>query len=162
VLLSVAGHGAAGGQLPGPGPVLLVTAAFSLLCPALTTRRRNFSSLLGVLLLTQFFAHPLFVVLAGHHSSAMIGVNPAMLAGHLLAAALCALLLAHGEDLVWRHCALVASLLFAALLPRFVILPAAAGISRVLFRSTVGVHPWPGIPVLRFAPRRGPPLTVCP
>jgi hypothetical protein len=160
--LSVGGHILAGGALPAPataGTLLGVTAAGSI---ALSGRRWTVSSLVSVLLGVQVVCHlALADNPAGHlanHRHAAHGASASMVAAHVLAAVVTAVLLSRGESWCWRLVALLSrpvhvAALLTAHTPQAVAAPPPA--------PAVG-----SLPVLRSLllgdaqPRRGPPALL--
>ncbi len=134
VALSLAGHVAAGGRSPGTVMVLLLAGVCVLPAVWLTARQRRLPSLVAALGAGEFLLHHAFMALSGTatchvvhgsgHAShaaalhctrmadpaAMSGMaggghlSPPMLLAHVLATIALALLLAHGERVVWSLC----------------------------------------------------------
>jgi hypothetical protein len=106
--LGAGGHGLADGDAPAWSTVLLLAVLLGMLATWLSRARWTFGRLLGLLLLTQTGVHAVLVVTEPfthpghlHHAAeptaTLLPSDPAMLAGHMAAAALTALLLARGE-----------------------------------------------------------------
>ncbi len=160
--LSVSGHILAGGALPAPATaatLLGVTAAGSI---ALSGRRWTVSALVSVLLGVQVVCHlALAGSPAGHlanHRHAAHGASASMVAAHVLAAVVTAVLLSRGESWCWRLVALLSrpvhvAALLTARTPQAFGAPSPA--------PAVG-----SLPVLRSLllgdaqPRRGPPALL--
>ncbi|NED94871.1 hypothetical protein G1H11_06050 [Phytoactinopolyspora alkaliphila] len=99
--MSVGAHVAAGGAVHMSAGVLAGGLALAVICVAAADARRSFGGILGVVLLSQVGLH-LFAGAGGHHADpAGLGLTPAMVAFHGVAAVLVSLVLAHGERLVW-------------------------------------------------------------
>jgi hypothetical protein len=174
--LAATAHTAGGGRLPAV-PVFVLLAALVLLPVTVLARRRlNLASIATVLGAGQLALHAAFTAFPrpadhctttemaahGHHqvagmpdcvagTMAMHAVlpGPGMTAAHLVAVALTALLLAHGETALWRMLAWLAPLAFALhirVLPQW----AAPAPPRMLFISRL--HPCLRIPALRGPP----------
>lgn len=88
------GHHAAGGPLPA-GAVVAVFAGAAVVAWLLSARRVTPGQMIGLLVLCQVGVH------VGTMGDAM-SMGAPMIGSHLLATAVSALALAHGERLVWR------------------------------------------------------------
>jgi hypothetical protein len=107
--LGVAGHAAAGGELPPLAPTALLTFVLAGLGIALADRRRGFGSMLLVVVATQVGMHVLLAALA--HGHGLIPVDTGMVAFHAAAALVTALLLAGAEGSVFALAAVLGWLL---------------------------------------------------
>jgi hypothetical protein len=116
--LALLGHLTAGGSTPTPGTLTMVVLVVWLLSYGLSGRRWTVGPLVAVLLGAQLLFHVVFAdATATHaHFGSLAGdASPArghsallMLAGHLAAALLTALLLRRGEDWLWGLVGLLA------------------------------------------------------
>lgn len=171
--LALLGHVVGGGALPPGVPLAVLGSAGVLVSVALSGRRWTLAPLLTVLLGSQVAAHVLLDSAhpasavpaggAGAHRHALVdhamspGASLTMLAGHVAATALTALLLRRGEAWCWRLAALVAAPVRAARLLTGPVpasdMPSLRGpVDRTLaIFSTL---------LATSQPRRGPPLAV--
>lgn len=85
-------HGAAGGGLPHPATTVVVSSLIGWVATATAHRARGIRGILLFLGAGQLAAHVLLTTLSGHG-----GEGPAMLAGHALATAVTACVLARAE-----------------------------------------------------------------
>lgn len=93
VLLGTAAHVVAGGHAPPIAVAAPLAAVVTLLAVGLSGRRWESSSLLGLFLLAQTGIHVASMSVAPHGSMA----DPAMIASHVLAAAVLVATVLHGE-----------------------------------------------------------------
>ncbi|MGM0931357.1 MAG: hypothetical protein ACQEXN_16840 [Actinomycetota bacterium] len=177
--LAAGAHTAAGGTLPAPTVVLALGALTWLPVMILAGRRLAPATILAVLAGGQLALHQAFELFgtvqcapspvaehtghAGHAGHAAValdcvaashtGNSPGMLAAHLLATALTALMLARGEAALW---------VLAAWLRPLVQLPAvpAAPIAASLPLADQGPLPLHTAYLVTLVPRRGPPVPV--
>lgn len=98
--LAALGHVIGGGMFPHPSTVLAAGALIGFGVAGLARQRRGFWSILGMLTASQLLFHALFS-LSAHHEQLAMG---RMLAFHLVAAALSAVVLTGGERALF-HCA---------------------------------------------------------
>jgi hypothetical protein len=165
--LALGGHVLGGGHASLPAAAALSAAAVTL--SVLWSRRRwTTGALLTVLLVLQLVAHVAFAagtggaaLTAGHTAGAgMVMSGPhdalAMLTGHLLAAAVTAVLLRRGEHWCWRLVDLTAGAVQAVRLLTGVPAPARTA-ARAIQASYVVPRP---AAVPRAHPRRGPPAAL--
>lgn len=94
VTTAALGHHSADGALPAPA-VLAVFGGSASVAWMLTARRVTTGQLIGLLVLCQAGVH-----LAA--SSAEMSMGPGMIAGHVMATAVSALVLARGERFAWQ------------------------------------------------------------
>lgn len=167
--LAATAHVAGGGILPGPELLLALTALTGCAALLLTGRRLSLPVLLAALGSGQFLLHQAFcwfgvetvtVVATGHHQSWVPvalerfhenSAGGVMTAAHVVATAAAALLLAHGENLLWRFWTWwqpLRAVVFASL--RLPVVPRVPTLTAVLV-------PRPSFVVARRVPRRGPP-----
>ncbi|MET1152739.1 hypothetical protein [Arthrobacter sp.] len=178
--LAVAAHTAAGGTLPHPAVVLALAMLTWLPVMILAGRRLAPATILAVLAGGQLALHQAFELFgtvhctpsgvaehaahaehAGHAAvaldcvaaSAHTGNSPGMLAAHLLATALTALMLARGEAALWA---------LAAWLRPLVQLPAVptAPVAASLPLADQGPLPLHTAYLVILLPQRGPPVPV--
>jgi hypothetical protein len=177
--LAAAAHSAAGGTLPPPAVVLALAALTWLPVMILAGRRLAPVTILAVLAGGQLALHHAFELFgtvrclpsgvsehvghAGHAGHAAValdcaaaphaGDSPGMLAAHLLATALTALMLARGEAALWA---------LAAWLRPLVQLPAvsAAPVRTSLPLADQGPVPLHTAYLITLVPLRGPPVPV--
>lgn len=158
--LAALGHLAGGGRVPDLSALLTTTAVIAPVAGTLARRRRRFPAILGVLVLAQVLFHLLFC-LTGHGDHAMPmdsrsdPTSPRMLAFHLVAAALTALVLTCGEAAAFRLAALWRRLVRRTLV---LVLPTPSG-SRRPPRPPHVVTPAARRLTVRH-PRRGPPVLL--
>lgn len=182
--LAVAAHVAGGGRPPRPLALVGLAFATAYVCAWVARRRLSLPLLAGLLAAGQWALHHAFDlvgaacapvtapmhaghavaagscepvaaaagVVAGRHAAAP---SWAMLAAHVAATAVSALVLASGDRALWALCGLLAALLPA--LPR-----AAAPVAVPVRRAPdVAAVPRPRRAVLlRVSPRRGPPTAL--
>jgi hypothetical protein len=154
--LAALGHLAGGGGTPDAAVLLVGGATIGAIATGLTSRRRGWSSIFGVLLACQLAFHLLFSVdvhaMAGGAHPVLPVDDLLMLSFHLLAAAVSALVLARGEAALFG--------LFAAL-RRFVLLGSRAIVVDLppqwVSRGAGPSSPRPAGVLLSASPRRGPP-----
>ena len=153
--LAALGHQVGGGGTPDLAVLLVGAATIGAMATGLTNRSRGWPGIFGVLLACQLGFHLLFSVdvhdMAAGHS--MIPADPArMLAFHVLAAALSALVLARGESALFG--------LYSAL-RRSVSVASQAIVVDLAPNWTASVidsfSPRPVGALLSTSPRRGPP-----
>ncbi|OLT40704.1 hypothetical protein BJF85_05290 [Saccharomonospora sp. CUA-673] len=96
--LSVTAHGLAGGGLPHPLTTLLLATLVGWVATATAHRTHGTLGILAVLGTGQLATHTLLTLISGHGLEG--GEGPAMLAGHVLATAATAGLLAHAETML--------------------------------------------------------------
>ncbi len=177
--LAAAAHTAAGGALPPPAVVLALGALIWLPVMILAGRRLEPATILAVLAGGQLALHRAFELFgtvqcapspaaehaghAGHAGHAAValdcvaashaGDSPGMLAAHLLATAVTALMLARGEAALWA---------LAAWLRPLVQLPAvpAAPVRAYLPLADQGPAPLHTAYLVTVVPLRGPPVPV--
>lgn len=181
LLLALAAHVLAGGPAPSLLAVIVLAVPVSCACVLATGRRAGLARIGTVLGLTQLGLHQAFVALgqppctgsttslpghlAGHTGAGagisascgpamhMAGGSAVMVAGHVLAAGLTALVLWQGERLLW---AVLAWLGWTALPSTETTLAARARVVRAaVVRRVTG-----SIAVLGGVGRRGPPVAV--
>lgn len=178
VQLSALGHLAGGGNVPGLSVLLTATAVIAPAAAALARRQRGFTAILSALALAQVLLHLLFgltghgsagsgshhgnrahTVLSAHQGMPMGTMadltSPRMLAFHLIAAAVTALVLTRGEAAAFRLASLWRRLVRRTLV---LLLPTPAGPQR-LPRSAILVTPAARRLTVRHA-RRGPPVRL--
>lgn len=107
--VTLSAHVFAGGMVLPPRSLLLVYAAVGAVTYAVSGRRWTFGRLLLALGAAQVVLHPAFDVLGG--GTPMGSTSATMVAAHLLAAVLLAMVMARGEAVLWRTAELVAELL---------------------------------------------------
>lgn len=172
------GHLAGGGITPGWIGILAPLVLSAPLAILLVGRRPNPVRIMVAVLAAQAAFHILFVLgtpqqvvttTGAHHhellSFAVVGggspalsVDPAMLLGHALGAALTSLALARGERALHALLAL-ARRAVAAVLPSSVA-PPAISVERALVPLAPAAERSPLAVLLRATPRRGPPLVA--
>jgi hypothetical protein len=114
VLLTLAGHTAGSGSLPGPIGLVMVTILAFGLAYATGSRRLAPLQLLAFLLGAQVLLHLVLASAAGHAHGAVAGPGTAaMIAGHVAAAVVAAVLLDQSDQLIDRWASLWASALGA-------------------------------------------------
>lgn len=96
VAVSLAGHIAAGGELPGAWTLVGSSAVVSGYAGVLTGGRVRVGELVAALGAGQVLLHLAFMTPGGTHSG-----GAAMVAGHAVATLVLAFLLAHGESAAW-------------------------------------------------------------
>jgi hypothetical protein len=102
VVLTLAGHTAGAGALPGVVGIGIISLLSFALTYAVSDRRRSFGWLLGYLLAAQVLLHVLLTFTAGHAHEAAPVPLATMLVGHACAALLATVALAYGNDLLDR------------------------------------------------------------
>jgi len=113
-VLTVAGHSAADGALPGPLAWVVVPTVAGAFTRIAYERRRNVLSLALIVVVLQVVLHAVLVIVGGHHGSLAFTPSPSMVATHLVAAFVIALLVARADHLIdaWielgRRCLAVA------------------------------------------------------
>lgn len=150
--LSVTAHGTAGGGLPHPGVTVVLASLIGWIATATAHRAQGTRGILLVLGTGQLATHALLTLLSGHG-----GEGPAMVAGHALATAATAVVLARAEEMLaaaaaatrwlWRPVTILVTLpaLPNSPAPAPLALPTAATVATdVLLRRVHG--------------RRGPPV----
>ncbi len=180
--LAAGAHIAGGGVLPSPGVLLAILALTALVSTTATRLRLTLPAMTTVLGAGQFALHHAFTMFSGpglagspasagvHHLSGTAEpfmnattvhahavdstAGTLMVAGHVLATAVCALLLAKGEAALWA---------LAAWLRPLVQLPEA--VTPAAGSSPPALGPLPVLPLrpwrnLRQHSRRGPPSAV--
>ena len=110
--LGVAGHAAAGGQLPAPGPTVVCTVLLAIAGIALADRQRGLPAIASAVGGTQAGMHLLLDALApGHAGHPVPPVSPAdpvaMTGLHVVAAIVTALLLAGAERSIFALAAVL-------------------------------------------------------
>jgi hypothetical protein len=159
--LALLGHLAAGGSTPALGTLTVPVLVLLLVSYGLSGRRWTVGPLVAVLLGAQGFFHVAFADAATHGHGGFAGAgspapgHPAlpMLAGHVGAALLAALLLRRGEDWLWGLVALLALAWRTARIAA----PRPVPATRTLARSLPGEVP-AALHLLEDAvARRGPP-----
>lgn len=155
VLVSVAGHAAGGGAVPGVAGWLLLSAVCLAGAGVLSARRWTAVRLLVALVAAQTVAHVLLHLTAPSAAAGPPG-SAGLALGHACAAVVLAVLLAREEAVLWR----VVDLLLGGLLALWpglptgtpAVVPAGDGADR---RASAAA-PRSAL-VLLTAPRRGPP-----
>lgn len=94
--VSLAGHIAAGGDVPGVLTLVGTAAAVALYAGALTRNQLSIGELVGGIGAGQVLLHMAFMTSGGAHAG-----GAAMLAGHAIATVVLALVLARGEAAAW-------------------------------------------------------------
>lgn len=154
-LLTIGGHAAAGGGLPGPVGVAIVALLATGVSQVLAPRRLRIASVLGLLLAGQGLAHVVLSV-TGHHATTSAGGPGAapMLGAHVVAAIVAAVVLARSDELVDRWLTLAATVLGTPL-------PVLADLPRAVVRRPERSRT-PGLTdsLLHHAGRRGPPARL--
>lgn len=154
-LLTVGGHAAAGGGLPGPFGVAIVALLATGVSQVLAPRRLRIAPVLGLLLAGQGLAHVVLSV-TGHHATTSAGGPGAapMLGAHVVAAIVAAVVLARSDELVDRWLTLAATVLGTPL-------PVLADLPRAVVRRPERSRT-PGLTdsLLHHAGRRGPPARL--
>jgi hypothetical protein len=155
--VSVGGHVLGSGSAPGLLPLTGLTSVAVLVAVALSGVRWRLPSLLALLLGAQVVFHVAFAAPghAAHVAAAPGGVSGRMLALHLVAAVVTAVLLRRGEDVCWQLASAVARP------ARIARLLEATPVAQQLPRLVVSVQPARSTMPSRLvdaAPRRGPPV----
>lgn len=153
-VLTLAGHTAGGGALDALG-VGLVAVLSVALSAALSARTLSLPTLIAVLLAGQGFLHLIVSLSAAHPHGASSTSSAAMLAAHVAAGVIAAVLIAHADRLAARWQAFLASVIGAA---------SPHGLPVAPFDATTAV-PGPGplttlVLLLHGVVRRGPPASV--
>lgn len=125
--LTYAAHVGGGGELPDAGSALLLTALIAAAGTALADRQRSVALIVTTLGVVQVALHLMLTGLSsfGHHQASM-WPGWTMIAGHVGAAVLIGLLLAHADAMIFAVARVLASLLprrsapFPALRPLWV------------------------------------------
>lgn len=159
LLVPTAAHVVAGGAVPVDIGFILAAAGLAAACVALADRRRGLAEVGAVVLLSQPVMHAV-LSWGGHHDAAEGGW--AMVAAHLVAGAVVAVLVAGAETMIWVWWALRHTVRWSTTM--------WADVRRALASTTpdapraprgrpieVAVQT-PASVVLAAAPRRGPPL----
>jgi len=102
VLITVIGHSAGHGATPEAGLLLLLLPLALALGALVADKRRSGVWILGFVLALQVLFHLLLTIAAGHGHHGSFLPDAPMLVGHLLAAVVIAVALAHGDALVHR------------------------------------------------------------
>ena len=115
VLLTLAGHTAGSGSLPSPLGLAIVTALAFGLAYATASRRLAPLQLLAFLLGAQLLLHLVLTTASGHMNGSTAGPGTAaMIAGHVAAAVVAAVLLDQSDQLIDRWASFWATALGAA------------------------------------------------
>jgi len=158
-LLTIAGHTAGRGALPDLLGLGIVAGLSYGLAHATSAVRTSPARLLAFLIAGQALLHVVLTVSSPHaHGVAAGGADPtAMALGHVVAAAIAAVVLTHADEVVERWLAFLSALLGSAWTPAGAV-PAGPG------GSAPTDPPRPRVidTILRQAPRRGPPLLAQP
>ncbi|WP_329408094.1 hypothetical protein OG563_38070 [Nocardia vinacea] len=171
VLLSAVGHAAASGHSVSSSALVVAFAATGAVAWAVADRQRGIIAIGGGLLVMETVLHlwfGIFAVSNGHHSSHAAAVSGpamhagplAMIAGHAVAAMVCAVWLWCGERVLF---ALLGALYSRILVPLLLVLvhplvdDAAVGVRTVFDRVAV---PRRGVVLRHVLARRGPPVGV--
>ncbi len=162
--VSVGGHLLGSGSAPGLLPLAGLTSAAVLVAVALSGVRWRLTSLLALLLGAQVVFHVAFAAAHGHpaapgHTAHLTGpgVSGRMLALHLVAAVVTAVLLRRGEDACWQLASAVARPV------RVARLRVATAVAQQLPRLGAGRHGERSMVsqlLVDTAPRRGPPAPL--
>ena len=163
--VSVGGHVLGAGSAPGLLPLAGLTSAAVLVAVALSGVRWRLTSLLALLLGAQVVFHVAFAAAhihpaaPGHtaHLTGPGGVSGRMLALHLVAAVVTAVLLRRGEDVCWQLASAVARPV------RVARLLVATAVAQQLPRLGAGLHGGRSMVsqlLVDTAPRRGPPAPL--
>lgn len=152
VVLTLAGHSAAAGRLPGLLSVAIVVGTATMLTAAATARRVSPTWLAAYLIGGQALLHVLLAMSDVHGHATPLIPSPLMLAGHVAAAISAALVLVEADALIGRWAGLLGQVFG---IDRAV----ALGASRARATLPVPTDVVPGaLPALRHAlVRRGPP-----
>lgn len=151
LLITVAGHAAGEGSLPGPAGLAAAGAFAFALTYAVSDRRRGLGWLMAYVLGAQALLHVLLQFASGHAHGASMVPSPGMVAGHVIAAFAASLALAYGADLYDRWVAFLAH----ALGPRPLVIRRIGGPATARSRTPL-THA--RLAVLRHhLERRGPP-----
>lgn len=94
--LALAGHTLGGGETSSPVVILIVLGVVSAAAWLLSTRRLTTGQIVGLLLIAQIAVH--LGCLVGTTTSSL---SAAMVAGHLVATAVTAVVLSRGESFLW-------------------------------------------------------------
>ncbi len=101
LVMSLAAHAAAGGDVHVSPGLLLGGAALSVICVAAADTRRTFGGILSVVAVSQVALH-LFAGASGHQvETPAYGWTPQMIVFHAVAGLVVSALLAWGERLLW-------------------------------------------------------------
>lgn len=148
-LLTLLGHAAGGGSLPGLAGATLAMVLALALGMAVAGRRRGLPTLVALLIVGQGLLHLVLSVTAHAHTEA----TWAMIAGHLVAAVLAAGVVDRGEQTVARWLAYLAQAIGGSALP----LPQPARLAPDL-TSPVRAHRYDAA-IVHHVVRRGPPVS---
>lgn len=115
LVLTVAGHSAGGGSAPDLVGLAIATILATALALAASSRRLGIGRLLVLLLGGQALLHVVLSLAGGHdHGSSTTAPSvTAMVAGHVVAAALAAVVVTYADELIDRWIALVQAALGA-------------------------------------------------
>jgi hypothetical protein len=152
LLVSVLGHSAAAGSLPALTGLLGAAAVSTALAFAVADRRRSALWLFGYLLAGQVLLHVVMSAM-GHHAFALIPDTP-MLAAHIAAAGVAAVLFAKSEALAMRWMAAARRILGA---PALVLPEVQAEASVPVLQHPVS---WRDALCMSAASGRAPPVSV--
>jgi len=155
--LAALGHVVGGGEGPDVAVLVVGGAAVAGLCMGLSARRRTFSTILALLAASQLTFHALFSIdvhAMARHSSMLPNHPGRMLAFHLLAIALSALVLAKGDAALFGLFGALRRTVRLVLPPSGIDLP--PGWTAAL--ADFSVEP-AGALLLSTSPGRGPPAT---
>lgn len=150
--LTVAGHAAAAGQVPGLLGLVAVGVTATALCASAFAARRSLGATALLLLGLQLVGHVLLAIGDHGHGGTLVP-SAAMLSFHAAAAIVSAVLIGHADELASRWARLLAPLVSPALVPA-ALTPA----------RREQIRPAPARPVRRSAcvgtdAGRAPPLT---
>ena len=153
-VLTLAGHTAGSGTVDVLG-VGIVTVLSIALAAALSARPLSLPALIAVLLAGQGFLHLVVSLSAAHPHGASSTSSATMLAAHVAAGVVAAVLIAHADRLAARWQAFLASVIGAASPQGVTVAHAAAAqaVSDFGARTTL-------VLLLHGVIRRGPPLSV--
>jgi hypothetical protein len=111
VVLTLAAHSAASGTLPSLVPLVLVVGLATALTWAVSDRRRSLAWTTAYLVGAQALLHLILAFAGTHGHAAGLVPSTSMLAAHLAAALVAAVVLVHSDGLIQRWAALLAHLL---------------------------------------------------
>jgi hypothetical protein len=153
--LSVTAHRLADGGLPDPAMTALLTGLFGWTAAALARKARGPVATIVLLGAAQLVMHLLLTTLAGHHDMytgpGRTGLG--MIAAHVVATVLTALLLAHADSMLLTVLAVLRTILPRLLTP----LPVPATAPALVPARTAGPGHLVGVDLRRIRGRRGPP-----
>ena len=152
LLVTVLGHSAAAGSLPTMTGLLGAAAVSAALAFAVADRRRSAPWLFGYLLAGQVLLHVVMSAM-GHHAFALIP-DTQMLAAHIAAAGVAAVLFAKSEELAMRWMAAARRILGA---PALVLPEVQAEASVPVLQAPVS---WRDALCLSAASGRAPPVSI--